>query len=298
VTDPSPTAAPSADRDLGGADRVPAVGDAVRALPATRATAARAFVGLLERDLAVMRRNLGEFVGRTAIQPLMFVFVFTYLFPKIGQGFTGPGGTSFATVLVPGLVAVAAVFSGITAVGMPLSVEFGATREIEDRAMAPCPVWTVAAEKVVYGALHALASAVVVFPLVYLVPATPVSVHVGNWPLLVVVVALACLIAGALGLALGTVVKPERIGLMFAVVVLPLTFLGCVYYPWERLASVRWLQVVVLANPVVYVSEGLRNALTPALPHMAAWAYLLAMVVFLVALLAFGTWRFLARIVT
>jgi ABC-2 type transport system permease protein len=228
----------------------------------------------------------------------MFVFVFTYLFPKIGQGFTGAGGASFATILLPGLVAVAAVFSGITAVGMPLAIEFGATREIEDRAMAPAPVWMIAVEKVVYGALHALASALFVFPLVYLVPATPVSVHVANWPLLLVVLLLASAISGALGLTLGTIVKPERIGLMFAVVVLPLTFLGCVYYPWERLAPVRWLQVLVLANPLVYVSEGLRNALTPTLPHMPSWAFLLAMVACLAGLLALGIWRFLARVVT
>lgn len=263
-----------------------------------RPGAARAFVGLLERDVAALRRNLAEFVGRTAVQPFMFVFVFTYLFPKIGQSVTGPAGSSFATVLVPGLVGVAAVFSGITSVGMPLAIEFGATREIEDRAMAPCPVWMVGIEKVVYGALHALLSALIVFPLVAIVPVTPVSVHVDNWPLLVAVLLLACAISGALGLALGTLVKPERIGLMFAVVVLPLTFLGCVYYPWQQLATVRWLQVLVLVNPLVYVSEGLRAALTPSLPHMPDWAFLLAMVAFLALLLAVGLWRFVARVVT
>ncbi|HXX90494.1 MAG TPA: ABC transporter permease [Acidimicrobiales bacterium] len=257
-----------------------------------------AFVGLLSRDIAVLWRNKGEFLGRTVIQPLLFVFVFTYVFPKIGQTIPGAAGTSFATVLVPGLVAVAAVFSGITAVGLPLSVEFGATREIEDRAMAPCPVSVVALEKVAYGALHGLASALVVFPLVLVVPVTPVTVHVANWALLVVVLVLACGIAGALGLTLGTVVKPEKIGLMFAIVVLPLTFLGCVYYPWQQLAAVRWLQVLVLLNPVVYVCEGMRNALTPFVPHMATWASLGAMVLFFALLLGIGMARFYARIVT
>ena len=276
------------------ADPEPATAPEAAARPGTRS----AFVGLLSRDLAVLRRNVGEFVGRTAVQPFLFVFVFTYVFPKIGQAIPGANGTSFATVLVPGLVAVAAVFSGITAVGLPLSVEFGATREIEDRAMAPCPVGVVALEKVAYGALCGLASALVVFPLVYLVPVTPVSIHVSNWPLLVVVIFLACCIAGALGLTLGTLVKPERIGLMFALVVLPLTFLGCVYYPWQQLAPVRWLQVLVLLNPLVYVCEGMRNALTPNVPHMATWASLGAMVLFLAALLAIGMWRFVARIVT
>jgi ABC-2 type transport system permease protein len=286
------------DIATGGLAASPAPAPAEPDAHGPRPGARSAFVGLLSRDFAVLRRNLGEFVGRTAIQPFLFVFVFTYVFPKIGQSIPGAGGTSFATVLVPGLVAVAAVFSGITAVGLPLSVEFGATHEIEDRAMAPCPVWVVAIEKVAYGALHGLVSALVVFPLVYFVPVTPVSVHVANWPLLIAVLILACLIAGALGLTLGTVVKPEKIGLMFAIVVLPLTFLGCVYYPWQQLSAVRWLQVLVLLNPVVYVCEGMRNALTPTVPHMATWASLGAMVLFVGVLLAIGMSRFVSRIVT
>jgi ABC-2 type transport system permease protein len=61
---------------------------------------------------------------------------------------------------------------------------------------------------------------------------------------------------------------------MFALVVVPITFLGCVYYPWAMLHPIRWLQLLVLLNPLVYMSEGLRAALTPDLPHMPVWALL------------------------
>ena len=71
-----------------------------------------------------------------------------------------------------------------------------------------------------------------------------------------------------MGLTIGTSVKPQQIGLIFGVVVMPITFLGCVYYPWAALSHIRWLQIGVLINPIVYMSEGLRAALTPALPHM------------------------------
>jgi ABC-2 type transport system permease protein len=254
--------------------------------------------GLFARDLVVMRRNLGEFLSRTIMQPLLFVFVFAYLFPKIGQGFSGGlPGTTFATVIVPGLVAVAALFSGITAVGLPLSMELGVNQEIEDRVLAPLPVWAVALEKIAFGSFQSLFSALVVFPLVFLVPATPVSVHVSNWPLLIGVMALACLGSGSLGLVVGTIVRPDRIAFVFTLLVLPLTFLGCVYYPWARLAPVRWLQVLVLANPLVYVSEGLRAALTPALPHMPDWAFLLAMVLAVVLLSLVGVRLFNRRVV-
>jgi len=262
------------------------------------ATATSAFLGLIVRDLRVLRRNLGEFLGRTLMQPFLFVFVFTYVFPKIGQGFTGPSGESFATILVPGLIAVAIVFTGIMAVGLPLSIEFGATKEIEDRLMAPLPVWAVAVEKVVFAAGQSLLAGLCVFPLVYFIPATPVSVHVSNWALLIVVMLLACLLSGSLGLVLGTVVRPEKIGLMFAIIVIPLTFLGCVYYPWATLDPVRWLQGLVLLNPLVYLCEGFRAALTPALPHMPTWAFLGAATLSVIVLLWAGIRLFYRRVIT
>jgi len=260
---------------------------------------AGAFWGLLNRDLRVLLHNLGQAIGQTVTQPLLFVFVFAYVFPKIGQGFTGGSAkVSFATILVPGLVAVSALFTGISAVALPLSVEFGSTKEIEDRAMAPLPVWAVGAEKVIFGACQSLFSALLVFPLAYFIPATSVSVHVHSWPLVVGMVLLACLTSGALGLVLGCLVKPQHIGLMFGLLVIPLSFLGCVYYPWAALHSVRWLQDLVLVNPLVYLSEGLRAALTPAIPHMAPGAFLgVGVAIFLVLFLA-GLRLFIRRVVT
>ncbi|MCW6009772.1 ABC transporter permease [Micromonospora sp. CPCC 205371] len=252
------------------------------------------FRGLLIRDVRVLTRDFVGFVMQTVMQPLLFVFVFAYVFPKINQAFSGPDGGSFATVMTPGVVATAAFFTGISSVAMPLSVDFGATREIEDRVTAPLPVWAVGFEKVLFGAFQSLIAALVVYPLVYFVPATPVSVHVDNWALLVAVTLVICLTSGALGLLLGSIVRPGQIGMMYGVLVVPLSFLGCVYYPWQSLQAVPWLQVGVLVNPLVYASEGLRHALTPQLPHMPAWAHLGAGVAILAALL-FGGLRLFER---
>jgi ABC-2 type transport system permease protein len=111
------------------------------------------------------------------------------------------------------------------------------------------------------------------------------------------VAVLSALLSGALGLALGTYVSPRQIGLMFSVVVLPLTFLGAVYYPWAALDSIPWLQVGVLANPLVYVSEGLRASLTPSIDTMPAIAYLSALIVSLALLTLLGLRGFVRRTV-
>lgn len=258
----------------------------------------RAFVGLLLRDTRVLRRQVFALSARTLMNPLLFVFVFTYLFPKIGQEVTAGRGISFATVLLPGLVAVSIMFQGIAAVALPMAIEFGTTREIEDRVMTPLPVSGVALAKIVFSTIQSVLAAAVVFPLVYFIPATPVHVHVSSWPLLVLVILIAGFASGAMGLTIGTIFKPNQIGLIFAMIVVPTTFLGCVYYPWAHLAPARWLQILVLLNPLVYMSEGLRAALTPELPHMPTRALLGALVLLTLLLTWIGIRGFLRRVLS
>jgi ABC-2 type transport system permease protein len=234
----------------------------------------RSFQGLLSRDLAVLARNLDQFLLRTLVQPGLFMFVFAYLFPRIGEAVAGHGGHDFSTVLVPGLVASTAVFTGVATVSLPLSIDLGATREIEDRMMAPLPVWAVGAEKMLFGAAQSLIAGSLVLPMGLLLSASQVSISIGSVPLLIAVGILACLTSGALGLLVGALVRPDKMGLVFAALVVPLTFLGCVYYPWSALHVLPALQIGVLFNPLVYMSEGLRAALSTGVPHMPAWAFL------------------------
>jgi ABC-2 type transport system permease protein len=259
------------------------------------------FAALLERDARVLRRQGGSFVIRTIMQPLLFVFVFAYVFPKIGQGFRGgPAGLSFSTILVPGLIAVAINFQGIQAVALPLVQEFSYSKEIEDRVLAPVPVWMVGFEKIVAGVIQSLLAALCVFPIVYLVHAkgSAPTVVIHDWPLFIVVLVFASFLGSSMGLFIGTVIEPRKVTLLFAVVVIPLTFLGCVYYPWARLQPIAWLQYLVLLNPLVYMSEGLRASLTPQLPHMADWAFLLALIGGSTALAIVSLRTFTRRVVT
>jgi ABC-2 type transport system permease protein len=263
---------------------------------------ARAFAGLFLRDLHVLRRELFPFAIRVCMNPLLFLFVFTYVIPHMNSNAamnpTGAmAGSAFSTVLLPGLMAVAIMFSGIAAVALPLAQEFGITREIDDRVMCPLPVPAVAVEKICFSAVQSMIAAAIVYPLAYYVPATHPVTHVSNWFFLAAVLVLSSLIAGALGLTIGTSVKPQQIGLIFGVVVIPITFLGCVYYPWAALTHIRWLQIGVLINPIVYMSEGLRFALTPTLPHMNPILILTMLVASLCLLTWLGIKGFLRRVI-
>jgi ABC-2 type transport system permease protein len=256
-----------------------------------------AFVALVQRDLHVLFKHFGLFVARTAMQPLLLMFVFTYVFPKIGQGVGGGDGSAeFTTVLVAGVIGLAIVFQGIQAVSLPLVQEFGYSKEIEDRVLAPLPTWAVGIQKIVTGALQGLLAAAIVFPIAAVVPVTEVDLRI-DWLLLVTLGPLAAWVAAALGLVMGTKVAPQQVSYLFALVVLPLTFLGAIYYPWQALAPIRWLQVAVLVNPLVYMCEGFRAALT-TVPHMSLWAVYGALVGFGVVLTWIGVDGFVKRVVS
>jgi ABC-2 type transport system permease protein len=247
-------------------------------VPTLRPTLARTFLAILNREARVLRRNAVGVVLRIVLQPLLFVFVFAYVMPKIGSGFGtgGVAGATFATILVPGLVASAVVTQAMMAVVFPLIMELSWQRSIVDRALAPLPIPLLAVEKIVAAALQAVLAGLLVFPAVLFVHAAGQApiVHIHDWPLFAAMLLGGALLAASAGLYFGTSIDPRQVSVLFTLILLPASMLGCVYYPWSSLEHVRWLQITVLANPLVYVSEGLRAAITPQVPHLHAWAYL------------------------
>jgi len=69
-------------------------------------------------------------------------------------------------------------------------------------------------------------------------------------------------------------------------------FFGCTYYPWSALNPFPLLQKIVLINPLVYASEGLRASLVPDSPHLSMIAVPAALIFFDILLLAIGLRQF------
>jgi ABC-2 type transport system permease protein len=277
--------------------------------PVPQPTLLKTFGAMMAREFRVLGRSAPSTFMRAVMQPLLFAFVFAYVLPKIGSGFSigasggaaagrsaaAAGGVNFSTILVPGLMGSMFLMQGMFGTTIPLVQEFSWQRTIEDRALAPVPIAVLGVQKIVAGAIQAFIGASIVFPIVLFVhaPGQAPHVHVTNWFLFGLIMIASSTVTAALGLLLGTAADPRKIQVLFAMVMLPATMLGCVYYPWSALHSIRWLQIIVLINPMVYMSEGLRAVLTPSLPHMPLWAVLIALVggTFIFGALAVRTFR-------
>ena len=117
------------------------------------------FIALLHRDLRVARRELPYFLLRTGLQPLLFTFIFGFVMPRLGiiqRGYTG--------MLLPGILGLSMTLSSMQAVALPLVIDFGWTKEIEDRLLAPISISGVAIEKILVGILQAMIAGLVVLP--------------------------------------------------------------------------------------------------------------------------------------
>ena len=95
----------------------------------------KTFGAMLARDAHVARRNAIQLFLQTFLQPLLFVFIFGRV--MVGSGYLP---AAYKSLLLPGIIAISMVFTGIWAVAMPLIAEFQWTREIEDRLLAPIGV--------------------------------------------------------------------------------------------------------------------------------------------------------------
>jgi ABC-2 type transport system permease protein len=249
----------------------------------------RAFLAVLGRDLFVTWHELPIFLAQVILQPLFLLFVFGRILSDLV--YTRPG---YAQLLFPGIVALTATLTALQSTAFPLAIEFSYTKEIEDRLLAPLPVAWVAVEKVLYAALRALTAAAVMFPVGVLVLGS-IPWRSAGAPLVVAIVVLGALNGGALGLTLGTLVPPNRINILFALVLTPLLFTGCSQYPWPSLSRLAWFKWLTTLNPLTYVSEGMRAAMVPTTPHMAPWVCLTMSVIFLAVFGSVGIRGFLNR---
>ncbi len=219
------------------------------------------------------------------------------MLPSIG--FTQPG---FAAILLPGIVGLTVVLTALQGVTLPLVLDLGFAREIDDRLLAPLPVELVGVEKVLFAAMRGLVAGVIIFPLAYWILGSGYQVRTDAIGALIGIMVLTSFAGACLGLTIGTLVKPEQIGLMFSLIFTPLIFTGSTYYPWGTLGNIKWFQVITLFNPLTYASEGLRATMVPGfhghtLPTLAMSWVLLGLSVTVVVFFILGIRTFRRRVV-
>jgi ABC-2 type transport system permease protein len=252
----------------------------------------QAFFALCARDLWVtVRHETISFLAQGLLQPIFFLFVFGRVLPEIGaaQG-------AYGAQLMPGVLALTLMLTALQNTALPLVIEFSFTKEIEDRLLAPLPVWAVAAQKLLIAALRGIFAGVLILPLGALILPGGIDLSNASWLGFVGVLLAGSLAGASVGLVLGTIVPPNRISTVFTIVLTPLIFTGATFYPWASLGSLKAFQIIVLFNPLTYISEGSRASLIGG-PHLGAGWVALGLVASVIVFGAGGLYGFGRRAV-
>jgi ABC-2 type transport system permease protein len=214
--------------------------------------------------MLIMRREAVVFLVQTLMQPLFLLLVLGKVFSTIGAV---PAG--FATVLLPGTVALTVIVTGLQGPSVDLARDLAVTHEIEDRLLAPLPISLVLTEKFGLAVVRALIGGTLVFPLAFWMLGNGIEVRTDRLALLIVLMVLVALAGASLGLLIAVLAPVQLLPVIFALVFTPLIFTGCTLYSWSSLDKIHWFQVVTLFNPITYAAEGLRYAMIPPLNGQA-----------------------------
>jgi ABC-2 type transport system permease protein len=220
-------------------------------LPSSRTyRAARpAFFWLVEREVLRFLKIWHFTIAGHVVSALLFVVVFGF---ALDGRASGVPGVSYAQFILPGLAAQAMLNVGYIN-GTTSLFEARHYRYLNDVLASPLRWWEVNAALVTGGIVREVLTGAGV--LLVGVPLTGVGVR---RPAILLAAAVAVLIIGAqLGVLVGSYARSlDQVYAIETLLVLPLGFLGGIFYPVSRLPG-PW-QVASELNPAFYVVQSLR----------------------------------------
>ena len=206
-----------------------------------------AFWAMVKRDLLVQWRDKGEFIFRVAMLPFILILVYGFMLPTVGIL-----PATFPTHMFCGMIGMSMLITGIHGTAVPVSMDFHNLREIEDRLLASVSTRTVAYAKMFVGILESFIGGLIVLPisLIFMGSKITIQMTLSSLPLLILVLVLTAMASAALGLLIGTIVKPSQIAAMFPGFLMPVVFLCSIFYTWNQLAPLPVMQGITLYRSI------------------------------------------------
>ena len=223
---------------------------------------------------------------QTILAPVISALLFMVVFGlSLGNSISEINGFPYKEYIVPGLIAMAMAQS---AYSNNSSTIFQARndRYLDDILSAPMGAWQVHVGYLIGGAMRAIVIGVLLTIAALSITGSPL-VHP---PELIVSVLLLTLAFGALGIIVGVYAQSwDNQSFINNIVILPLIFLGGVFYSVSRLGS-PWEQISHV-NPLFYVVDAVRYGFLGT-SDVTPWISLSVVGVITIALLAWSQYLF------
>lgn len=211
----------------------------------------------------------GTFVGKLIDRfawMMSSVLVAAYLWPVMGMT------TEFGKIILAGVLASIGVIEAYSIIALIIA-DLEGDRAISYYLTLPIPPALVFIRMLVYNALFFTAVCLVLFPACNLFLPAPIAYSMVHWPKFIVTLLCTNFFHGALILWAATCVADMRmLGKVWSRLLHPLWFFGGFQFTW--LAACKksvWLGYLVLLNPLMHASEGMRSALIGGDGYLPFW---------------------------
>ncbi|WP_026842195.1 ABC transporter permease [Citrifermentans bremense] len=207
------------------------------------------------RDMMVLRRSIFSELVAVIAYPLTLYLAF-------GFGLKGyiseVNGVPYPLFIAPGLISMTAINAAFDESSWSMWFHRRVQRTIEEYRVTPITVYDIVIGKIFSGFSQGAVKGSVVFLVILLL--TPFRIDYGHLPVYLMCIAISSMTFSCLGTICGTVIdKPENIGRVQSVVIVPLIFMAGIFFPLSSYpASIRpFIELL----PTTAVFEGARDAL-------------------------------------
>lgn len=182
---------------------------------------------IFRRDMRVMRRSIFSELLAVVAYPLTLYFAF-----GIGMmGYIGTvEGVPYPVFIAPGLISMTAINAAFDESAWSMWFHRRVQRTIEEYRTAPITVYDIVIGKIFSGFMQGAIKGLAVAAVILLI--TSFRVEAANLASYLFFIVLGSMIFSCIGTICGTLVdKPENIGRIQAVVIVPLVFMSGIFFP-------------------------------------------------------------------
>lgn len=242
----------------------------------------RGLVWLCEREIVRFLKLWMQTLVAPVISSLLFIVVFGV---ALGDQIADVGGVPYKQFIVPGLV-VQAILTAAFSNNSSTLFQARSDRFLNDVLSSPLRWWEVNIGLAIGGMLRGLLTGVLVLVAAVLLTGATIA-----QPLVLVVATTLVLVAFAqLGVIVGVYATSwDFMAFVTSLVILPLSFLGGIFYSVDRLPD-GW-QAVSHVNPIFYLVQAFRHGFVGH-SDVSIWVSLGVILALAVVLSAWCTWLF------
>ncbi len=244
----------------------------------------RGALSIVWRDLIVLRRSLFSELLAVVASPLTLFFAFGF---GLKGYITAVDGVPYAVFIAPGLISMTAVLAAFEESAWSMWFHRRVQKTIEEYRVTPITVYDIVVGKLISGFTQGGIKGVAVAVVIFLI--TPFRFPLQNLSIYLLFIALGSMIFSCLGTICGTVMdKPENIGRIQSVVIMPLIFMSGIFFPLSSYPPS--ILPVIRLLPSTALFEGARTALLSGASSMLSLLILggTAVVMFALAVVVFN----------